>query len=235
MISVAVVIPVYKNELSSHETASLKNAMITLREYPIYLVSPGKLRNDKARAHLDTKYFKDKYFEGIEGYNKLLLNTEFYQSFSDYEYILIHQLDAWVFEDQLRHWCDQGYSYIGAPWIEKPPIDTKPIFDLTRFMINRVGNGGFSLRHIDRHISILDRYRSLTRFFKKNEDLFWSLVAPKLDKNFLVPSIEEAIGFAFELNPAKAFVMNHHQLPFGCHAWQKYDRTFWSRYIKLDE
>lgn len=64
--------------------------------------------------------FPDTYFKGIAGYNRLMMSPEFYETFAQWEYILIYQTDAWVFSDRLSEWCSKGYDYIGAPWIPKP-------------------------------------------------------------------------------------------------------------------
>jgi hypothetical protein len=45
------------------------------------------------------------------------LSEEFYQAFTDFEFMLIYQLDAFVFRDELADWCRSGYEYIGAPWL----------------------------------------------------------------------------------------------------------------------
>lgn len=43
---------------------------------------------------------------------------------------------------------------------------------------------------------------------------------------------EEASHFAFEKHPSFLFSQNG-QLPFGCHAWRKYEYDeFWGKYIK---
>ena len=31
--------------------------------------------------------------------------------------MLIYQLDAYVFKDELLNWANKGYDYIGAPWL----------------------------------------------------------------------------------------------------------------------
>jgi hypothetical protein len=58
------------------------------------------------------------------------------------------------------------------------------------------------------------------------EDLFWSFIAPRLNPAFSVAPPEIAIDFAWELHP-RAQYQQRGQLPFGCHAWQRYDRAFW--------
>src|SRR5690606_24654874 len=113
--------------------------------------------------------------------------------------------------------------------LKAPPLPTgkKPLFNLSNRLVNKVGNGGFSLRKISSH----KRWSFLTRFlFKwlpKNEDIIWSLFVP-----FKKPSSREALLFAFELQPSRSFELTNHQLPFGCHAWQKYEHGFWEKYIK---
>ena len=64
-----------------------------------------------------------------------------------------------------------------------------------------------------------------------NEDLFWSLEAPKIDSSFKVCPAEEALPFAFEMSPEWCFQKNNMKLPFGCHAWARYDREFWESMI----
>ena len=64
-----------------------------------------------------------------------------------------------------------------------------------------------------------------------NEDGFWTLEAPKYDSTYKIAPFKTALQFGFERFPKESFVINHQRLPFGCHAWVKYDRDFWSKYI----
>jgi hypothetical protein len=66
---------------------------------------------------------------------------------------------------------------------------------------------------------------------QSGEDLFWSFEARKYYPSFRIPSAEEAVPFAFEVGPQYCLAKNGYKLPFGCHAWTKYDRTFWERYL----
>ncbi len=229
-----VVVPIYRSVLTDVEKAVLAHCVRVLSAYDIVIIGPESLDHGAIDSTLGFEAFEDTYFDGIEGYNSLMLSSDFYSRFVGYDFVLIHQLDAWVFRDELLQWCAKGYSYIGAPWIEKPQLDSKPIFDLTRFMVNRVGNGGFSLRSIADHLQVLKRYEGLGKFFKKNEDLFWSIVAPKLMRCYKIPKVQEAIAFAFELKPSVLYELNGRQLPFGCHAWEKYEPEFWSDYIHVE-
>ena len=71
--------------------------------------------------------------------------------------------------------------------------------------------------------------------FAFNEDLFWSLEAVKFDARFQVASVEEALPFAFEMAPRWCFERNRRRLPFGCHAWPRYDRAFWLAQLAAQE
>ena len=64
-----------------------------------------------------------------------------------------------------------------------------------------------------------------------NNDHFWSDQAHKYYPEFKVASLEQGLRFAFEVSPRMCFEMNGRQLPFGCHAWTKYDRSFWEPYL----
>jgi hypothetical protein len=63
------------------------------------------------------------------------------------------------------------------------------------------------------------------------EDLFWAYEARKFVKEFRIPSPREALEFSFELAPRYCFEMNCGRLPFGCHAWFRYDRGFWQPFL----
>jgi hypothetical protein len=46
-----------------------------------------------------------------------------------------------------------------------------------------------------------------------------------------VAPVEEALGFSFEREPRYCFERNGGRLPFGCHAWNRWDRPFWEPYL----
>ncbi len=64
-----------------------------------------------------------------------------------------------------------------------------------------------------------------------HEDIFWSFEARTFLPEFRVPAPEEAVAFSFEAAPRFCFRANGERLPFGCHAWAKYDRAFWEPYL----
>lgn len=65
-----------------------------------------------------------------------------------------------------------------------------------------------------------------------NEDYFWSDEATRYYPDFKVAPFEAGLRFAFEAAPRLCYELNHHQLPFGCHAWPRYDRAFWEPYLR---
>jgi len=65
----------------------------------------------------------------------------------------------------------------------------------------------------------------------KNEDHFWSDRAKHYMPEFKVASLEDGLRFAFEVAPRKCLELTRGQLPFGCHAWPRYDRSFWEPYL----
>lgn len=220
---VAVVIPTYKMILSEIEQISLSQVFKVLNGYDIYFVAP---------EGIEAEYLKDAwierfgtaYFEGIAGYNKLMLSSDFYRRFEEYKYILLYQLDAFVFSDILLDFCNMGYDYIGAPWI---PGMKRKIED--EYVYTNVGNGGFSLRNIQSTIRLLDKNREALSKYSDNEDQFFAFC----DSNdFNIAPVSIALNFAFERRVEYCFTLNHGKLPFGCHAWERYDTAFWKPYIE---
>ena len=236
---VCVVIPIYKEILTPNEEISLHRCFSLLNKHPITIIRPQKIRLEFLRKkfyRFNEIEFPDYYFKSIAHYNQLMLSQELYKAFLDYNYILIYQTDAFVFHDELDKWCDAGYDYIGAPWLEmnwpkKPRSIIDRVLDKSRFTrrlrkTRLVGNGGFSLRKVSTSLLALRILKNLTNEFKDNEDHFWSLDAARLLPFFKTPPVNVAVGFAFELNPRLAVELNNGNLPLGCHAWEKYDPEF---------
>jgi hypothetical protein len=78
----------------------------------------------------------------------------------------------------------------------------------------------------------LNKFHHRFNDFPHNEDFFWGIYADQRLKWFAVPTPDVALGFAMEMHPRKCFELNKNQLPFGCHAWWKYDLDFWEPYIE---
>jgi len=251
-----IVIPIYKefDKLEVTEKQAINRAFEIFTNRTICFVGPFKLdispymaEASRFSIHLKTQQFTDFYFKDIRGYNALLLSLEFYNAFLEYKYILIYQPDCWVFRDELDLWCSKGYDYIGAPWTDDINLERvinnrkKPLFKLSIFIQKalglkkdwRVGNGGLALHNVKASIKVLQLFKNKVQKFSANEDLFWGIYMPLLYPFFKVPDEQDAIAFAFEKDPEKYFQLNKQQLPFGCHAWQKYNYEFWKQWICL--
>jgi hypothetical protein len=244
--SVAVVIPVYQSNLTAGEQLSLKQCMTVLSGYPVKIVKPRSLDLAQIKAQypsIELISFEDKQFAGIDAYNQLLISIDFYKTFLAYEYMLIYQLDAFVFRDELREWCKKGYDYIGAPSLHQPEFDilsaeSKDIYANALSSRRIVLNGGLSLRRIPAFIRYLKIYNFFYPSWKGNEDMLFSQEATRLYpmKLFLkLPAWEEALRFSFEKSPAATYELTGHQLPFACHAWERYDSGFWAKFIPVNQ
>jgi Protein of unknown function (DUF5672) len=233
----AIVIPIYKQEMSSSERISFERALKVFPKNDIIIVSPKSLNLDNYLAfspRLKVNTFDDHFFKNIAGYNELMLSVGFYKRFLSYKYILIYQLDAYIFENQLDYWEKANYDYVGSPWLIPPPITSnkKPKVNIQHWFVNRVGNGGLSLRKVKTHYWTMIFYWILIKFFPLNEDMFLGILMDFINPFFKKPKAMEALKFAFEMQPRKSFELNNHQLPFGVHAWEKYDLEFWKEWIK---
>lgn len=267
-----VVIPIYKEELDSDEVLSIKNTMKLLSGYDMKVVCPEGMDTKKYSdlglseyIRLDCKHFVDDY-----AYSRLLLTDYFYRLFEDYEYMLICQPDAWVFENKLEEWCNKDYDYIGAPWFEGYGIAKE-----NSKMYKYAGNGGFSLRKIKTFINVLsDAQKSnkklgsfmqvytkggnvsplmihkipkaILRYYKKNNVVSYAIKNLNLHEdniivNYLrriypqmnVAKAVDAKYFSMEVNARRLYKEAGNILPFGCHAFKRYDWEFWKDFIKL--
>lgn len=262
-----VVIPVYKATPSEEEMKSLRQCIRILGKHAICLVCAESLDRTAYRRVFDeegatylTEFFDEAFFASQRGYNRLMLSSSFYKRFSQWEYMLIYQLDAYVFSDRLDEWCRKGYDYVGAPFLklnkEVDPINS--------------GNGGFSLRRIRAFIQVFSltgkvlHARGLWRFYRYrgplhrlpltlcgivgyrnrlkdflawetiNEDLFYAMLGDSSLK-WRVPETPEAMFFAFEGRPSFLFSLTR-QLPFGCHAYLENEyETFYKPYLNGKE
>ncbi len=234
---VCVVIPVYKSTLTDYERISLIQCMRVLNRYPVFLAVPTGLDVSGLTQEfpaLQVKRFDAAFFADIQAYNRLMLSETFYGAFADFAYMLIHQLDAFVFADDLATWCRRGYDYIGAPWLRdidfrdrtdelvfnaKKQVATwldlkKPDGITPREIIgqNSVGNGGLSLRRIPAFLAILatDAARrklavyAENQAYQYNEDVFWGIEVNRYGPRLRVPDFRTALRFAVEFYPERA-------------------------------
>ncbi|MBQ8270489.1 MAG: hypothetical protein IJZ22_04705 [Bacteroidaceae bacterium] len=264
-MNIIVLIPVYKEIPDKDESLSLEQCFKILGEkYDTRLCCPTTLNtsayNEIVGHEIKAERFAPHFFEGIEGYNDLMTSTSFYRHFKKFDYMLIYQLDAWVFSDQLEYWCSKGYDYIGAPWFGK--CGTYENGD----ELSTCGNGGFSLRKIRTFIKFTSsgtrlmpigkvlrtRFKSLKELYKDIcfllfnnnlkwfrrkksyywEDIYFCFILDENGHKLHRPSPREAAQFSFECSPSYLYELTGNTLPFGCHAYKKNQyETFWKNHI----
>lgn len=205
--------------------------------------------------------FSDRYFNSTGGYNRLMLNIKFYYRFRGFKFILIYQPDAYVFRDELTYWCEADYDYIGAPWFDewdksspdsafygvgnggfslrkvKSHIRVLKSFSyltpasilIERFLNEKPSLTGF--KNLLLNLTIKNNTFSSFNDYQDNEDIFWGMVAAKRFDYFKTPSMQTASYFSMEVNAEVLYKLNNNKLPFGCHAWEKYETVFWERFI----
>ena len=259
--SVAVVIPFYRETLTEYEKISLTQCGRVLGEYPIIAIKPQKITLPDINGYIkpaNILSFDNEYFNGVAGYNRLMLSPVFYREFFSFEFILIYQLDAFVFKNELKHWCSLGLDYIGAPWIRrthhtrliktvkanlqrnyfiKYNILSKGLPSGRQFE-NKVGNGGFSLRRVRVfHDTSIAMSQTIASYLEKgnihqyNEDAFWSIEVNRQTEMLKIATLAQGLKFAFESYPERAYLLNKQCLPFGCHAWNLY-LNYWRPIFK---
>ena len=272
MRRLVIVVPIYKSIPSTEERLSFVQLLKILSKHTITIITYRTLNLEfyielanKKNININTLYFEESDFESLKSYNHLCLNADFYKHFQEFDYMLIYQLDCFVFRDELFEWCEKGYDYVGAPWF------TENTSYEEGGELWKVGNGGLSLRKVSTFIQTLEYKKNVYSFkraykinkakggsfidlfkmvvFGKNnrmkvllqtwddaEDIFYCLVLENTKLKLNVPSVEEAMNFAFEKSPEYLFKLNNQRLSFGCHAWQKYQfNEFWKDYIKYEE
>lgn len=256
-----VLIPIYKR-LEFNDREALYRLLEMTSSIDKVFISPENFTMDDSFhgfEEVSVERFDDSFFADIIGYNRLMLDVNFYRRFRNYKYMLIHQLDVFLFKPELPYWCYKNYDYIGAPWLRPHKIK------IAKFLLsiihvcpwictermrkrlehyNNVGNGGLSLRRIETFIKILESStttRILNNYLRKqalkdssyNEDVFWSLEGPRLYQGFHKPDWQEAIYFAIENKPSFAYNRMNNQLPFGCHKPVKHEPDFWKDHISF--
>ena len=230
-----VVIPVYRTELSATEQASWAQLWRVLGSHDLCLLAPETLAVDGSVLDVGCRIerFADRFFESNNSYSELMLSSDLYERFVDYEYMLVYQLDAFVFSDRLAEFCAMEYDYIGAPLHH----GSGHWHDIGC----SVGNGGFSLRKISSALRVLDReeeiFRQMPPSWEENqflfwEDLFFSFCATRPELDFHVPDFLTALDFAVGTDIGHAYEKIPSWLPFGCHGWDRNDYRFWKSVVE---
>jgi hypothetical protein len=264
MERVVVLVFTHRAEPDADERLSFRQCCEVLGKHPMRLVCPRGMDLSAYRAihpSIVPDFIDPKWFRSLRDYNLLKVLPWLYRRYAGYEFILTYELDAWVFRDELSHWCEQGWDYIGAPWFanySRSVSDDEPL---------GVGNSGFSLRNVQsalralrqrgwertifltkglikRRIPPVDFVRSFfdaERFYApfneyfEADDMFWHHMVAKAYPWFRLPTFAQARSFAFESNPSRLFRETGGVLPFGCHKWRLREPEFWREHIPFPD
>ncbi|WFB35670.1 DUF5672 family protein [Kiritimatiellota bacterium B12222] len=242
------------------ERISLLQCAELLSAHPLYFLYPEGMDTSvyqELAPDLILKPFNPLWFSSVRLYNRLKVSMELYKSFSDYEYFLTYELDAFVFKDEVEKWCELGLDYIGAPWFEGQEHATEDA------PIVGVGNSGFSLRKISSVRKVLRSFKRIPQTRRQdqtiqmgplkfkipeefllrgrhhwnwndwsgNEDAYWSRTVPQNMPWFRIADAEQASRFSFEVN-GPVLYERIGGLPFGCHKWWEYSPDFWRPHIE---
>lgn len=245
---VTVVIPIHREEPTELEKISLSQTLAVLGKHPITFQTKADLNTiwyEEFCRGKATVSFERFHWNGFDEYTMLMMSPEFYARFSDYEFMLICHLDAFVFRDELDKWCKRGYDYVGSViynthW-EKLPTRLGKLLGFVK--PDYCANGGFGLRKISSFI-----WLSKSKYIKRkmflwrlrhslfHDDIFLAQLFPKMRSQFYVPTKEVAqqFGAAFEHFDEKnlPFVGDGKSLPFGIHGWITYHPDFWAPYLR---
>lgn len=225
-----IIIPFYKQDMDIFEEISLTQLKKVLGKYDICFIGPeGKQINcNHILASYKIETYDSSYFENTKSYSRLLLSTEFYLKYKNYKYMLIHQMDAFVFEDRVQEFINLGYDYYGAPMTSDDPSEYV------------LYNGGLSLRKIDSVIDVLEKYRDdildnhkLGSKFKDCEDDFFSYCGCNKNIKFTVPPVRVAAGFSVQTDMGHGFRnIKEGMLPFGFHHWPNWNYRIWKPIVE---
>jgi hypothetical protein len=186
----------------------------------------------------------------IKAYNRMMISPLVFNALEGYTHMLLHEPDAIVLRDEIDYWCNQPFDYIGAPWFEgwATPTVGNSGFSFHRLAASRRITASWLRWHPYRTVAKdlvqgfrgnrkrLSRglvglgsgglLRGAHKLFDNHCDIFWSVIVPKVDTTFRIPAVDIALRFAWEALPSRCMEMCRGSLPFGIHAWAKYDYGF---------
>lgn len=247
---VCVVIPIYKDKISRYEKLSIDLIEKRLFCYDIYFITHRKLSLEEYKQYKNIKivYFPKRYFLNTTTYSRLLLKESFYKKFLGYKYMLIVQNDTLILGDAgiLKGIMKKNFDFWGASWEKPVEICSFEIEKNLKKKINNicpiwlqkqifknprkcyVGNGGLSLRNINKTIKLLREKRLYAKIWLDNEDKFFAYhglfnhVGYRIAPENLVDqfSLESRIRYLEDIKP------------FGLHGWDRIGFTYVLNYLR---
>ena len=148
----AIVVPTQKSYLNYIEKEVINRiSQLYSKRFSLFFVIP-----EDSKINYQAKGFKNIYLDptffytDIQGHNSLMVDVNFYKIFENFNFMLIHHLDAIILKDEIESWIAKDYSYVGGPSVGKSFIYKKP--KSLKFFCN----GGLSLRKNADFIKVLN-------------------------------------------------------------------------------
>jgi len=250
-----------RTDFTPEEEISLRHLMHFLGRYDKYFVIPKSLQfeypgfglkrfNDRffgSTAAHKKLMFSPRFYKAFREYRYMLIYHLDALVFSD-------QLMEWCQTD-LDYIGAPWIQCEDAPWIQEPRVGnggfslrkiesflkvlysseywvepTKYWRDLCVAKPKYFQFMNFPKKYIKR-LKTFNGVRRHMACYPWNDDDFISQYATKYYSKFRIASFEFGLRFAFEVDPRRCFELNNRTLPFGCHAWHRYDRDFWEPYL----
>ena len=220
-----IIIPTHTFDLKDYEVMSLKQILSFYQnkydDIDIAITFPWNLDiHELEKYNIDINsilsFQQNLYwFENEHQYNRLCIHNDLYSIWkNDYEYMLIYQLDSFMFKDELYYWCNKGYDYIGG----YDYLDNYNYNNLDDNKLYFTLNGGFSLRKISKFNEITKDNNLMNEL---DETYFWEdrVFTHKIYKNKLTIKLEDLFKFSIDIRiyQSNYFNLIYPDLPFGCH------------------
>jgi hypothetical protein len=238
-----IAIPVYLENIDPIERIGYERLkkVVGDKNYPIIFICPEGLdlsEYKKIYSKFEVFEFDKKWFKGLYEYSQLCMQYDFYNRFSDYEYMFMYQLDSYIWEDRIEEICDMGYDYIGGPIFSHLSN-----WDLVKDGIYspKVGNGGCGWRKIETFKDICDpngEFRqtyNITDEYLKNvkfEDKYFS---NDIENKYELkkPSIQKTLSIVWDMSVPEIWnwIGENKFYPMCAHGIYKYP-DFWKDKIE---
>jgi hypothetical protein len=235
MSSLAIVTPTFRSNLTAVEFKRISLTLKMNSSFQHFFVIPKSLDIKILRDYFPESRFKkynDAFFLSKYSYSDLMLSPFFYQSFNNFENILICQLDAFLLRN-IEPVLNERFIYLGSAWnpsIFVTQIRSKIYFNRIRFPSPfthelQSGNGGLSLRNTTKIFEILKltkKSKVLNSFINENRGSNEDILIVYLLKKFGIPVIPRTIANKFFIESTSEANYNFAEI-YGFHALNKFN------------
>ena len=221
--SFVILTPIWQRSLGESERRSLIHTTAINQSVDKFFIAPEGLATDFYREHFPDwriRFFDPRHFVSVRSYSRWLTQPDLYRSVSDYEFMVMCQLDGILLRG-IHQLPIAEWDYLGAPW--KPAVRFLKFGQRAVVATSAprregpwwvklvggkisVGNGGLSVRRVSAMIrcseALMDKYREALRTGLL-EDLYFSALGPSVG---LRVADEDVAGRVFAESTAAGLV-----------------------------